>query len=182
MKVTGASGESSPADFEAFVYAHQETLLRFAYALTGDTFVAQDLVQTALVRLLVHWRKVADQEPLRYARRVIVNANHDLWRRSSRAISRQPLMHGLPHVDRTTALADRDAIILALGELTAREREVIVMRFVLDLDDAQISLELGVRSGTIRSTAHRALGKLRRSAHLLPDGTECNSNGAKSDH
>ena len=75
-------------EFRAFVVARRPALLRLATLLTaGDEHLAEDLVQTALTRLYVAWRRVErDQGPEAYARRILVNAVVDerrrAWRRS----------------------------------------------------------------------------------------------------
>jgi DNA-directed RNA polymerase specialized sigma24 family protein len=73
----------SDAAFSAFVASNRSGLLHLAVALTGDRSSAEDLVQIALSRTYSHWAHLIDQQPLAYARRNIVNANHDRWRRRS---------------------------------------------------------------------------------------------------
>lgn len=64
------------------------------------------------------------------------------------------------------ALAARDVVLRALAKLTARERAVLALRFYLDLTEVQISAELGIAVGTVKSTVARALAKLRADADL----------------
>ena len=62
--------------------------------------------------------------------------------------------------------ADRDSVLRALSGLTPRERAVVVLAYYDDLSEAQIAADLGVASGTVKSTRSRALLKLRVSDHL----------------
>jgi RNA polymerase sigma factor (sigma-70 family) len=57
---------------------------------------------------------------------------------------------------------ERDEVIRAVGRLPHRQREALVLRFYLDLPDEQIARVMGIRQGTVRSTAHRALEALSR--------------------
>jgi DNA-directed RNA polymerase specialized sigma24 family protein len=68
-------------DFTAFVAAASRRLLRSAYLITGNLDEAQDLLQTALERTYRHWPSVRRDSPEAYARRVLVNAATDAWRR-----------------------------------------------------------------------------------------------------
>jgi RNA polymerase sigma factor (sigma-70 family) len=77
-----------------------------------------------------------------------------------------------PGSDVAVGVADRDAVLRALAGLTVRERRVVVARFVLDLSEQQTAAELGWPVGTVKSVTHRAVGKLRASAHLLAAAEE----------
>src|SRR4051794_1756486 len=73
------------ADFVDYVHARQHALLRFAYLLTADHHMAEDLVQTALAKTYLSWDKLRDRGALdAYVRRIIVNENASLWRRAWR--------------------------------------------------------------------------------------------------
>jgi RNA polymerase sigma-70 factor (sigma-E family) len=165
------AGVSGDDGFAAFVAGHQRGLLQLAYVLTGDRSAAQDLVQTAFMRTYSHWGRIAGQDPAAYVRRIVVNANHDRWRRS-RGREQPEGPEPVPAGDHADALVDRNAIVLALAELTERERAVVVHRFLLDLNEADTARELGVPAGTVKSTTHRAMGKLRASAHLAANRQE----------
>src|SRR5260370_42197573 len=73
--------------FEDFVQARSAGLFRTALLLTGqDVAEAEDLLQLCLERAYRHWTRLAQQggEPERYARRILVNAANDRWRRLGR--------------------------------------------------------------------------------------------------
>lgn len=155
------------AAFRLFVTTHETALLRLALVVSADPSAAEDLVQNALLQTYLRWDRLRDQQPLAYARRVVVNANIDRWRRGRgrERLTDVPPEPPARHDD--AAIVARDAVVRALASLTARERRVVALRFLLDLSEAQTAAELGVPEGTVKSTAHRALSKLRSSEHLL---------------
>jgi RNA polymerase sigma-70 factor (sigma-E family) len=161
------------ASFERFVHEHHASLFRTAVLMTGNPETAQDLVQTALARVYARWSRIADQEPAAYARRIVVNAHRDGWRRNR---GREHLVPETPEPasapDATGRIVERDSVVRALRLLTARERRVVVLRFLYDLSEAETATELGMRVGTVKSTTHRAIGKLRGSAELAAAFTE----------
>src|SRR5215831_20447058 len=91
--------------FESFVRAYGTTLIRLAGALTGDPDVSEEVVQSSLERLFVRWRRVDD--PLAYARQVVVNLCKD---RGRGAVRRERARHVIPHTgqpSRTGLAGDR---------------------------------------------------------------------------
>jgi len=161
-------------DFEEFVAARGEALLRLAQVLTGDPFTAEDLTQAALVDVLRRWDAVCGaSHPEAYVRRAMINRFLS-WRRR-RATSEVLVADLEPHsrdwlADTTADLAARDELRRALSSLAPRARAVLVLRYYADLDDAAIADTMGVSTGTIRSTASRALAALRLT--MTPAGRE----------
>lgn len=153
--------------FDGFLRREGQSLLRFAYLLTGgQAAVAEDLVQTVLARLV---RRGIDDltDPRTYARRSIVNENHSLARRAAAQL-RAMTGHGAGDgvVAGTEQTEDRAALFSALRTLSDRERAAVVLRYFEDLTDDQIADVLGCSRPTVRSLVHRALPKLR--THLQP--------------
>jgi RNA polymerase sigma-70 factor (sigma-E family) len=153
----------SPADdeaFEAFVRAHGTTLVRLAGALTGSPDVSEEIVQSALERVFLRWRRLDD--PLAYSRQVVVNLCRDRGRGAGR---RERV--GLPRIDSAapdviTARDDRDQLVRAVRALPYRQRAVLVLRFWHDLTEQQAADVLGIRAGTVKSQTSRALQRLRQ--------------------
>lgn len=143
-----------------------------AIALTGDRSSAEDLVQIALSRTYSRWPQLIDQQPLAYARRIILNANHDRWQRRSVREQTTQVVPDAPATDALAVVVDRAAAVAALSELTNRERRVVLLRFLVDLTEAETAHELGIALGTVKSTTHRALAKLRTSGHLHEEAVE----------
>ncbi|WP_198949925.1 sigma-70 family RNA polymerase sigma factor [Kineosporia sp. A_224] len=169
--------------FEEFAHARGPAFLRLGYLLTGDRHLAEDLVQAALVDVYRGWSKVvASDRPEAYARRVLVNTWLG-WRR--RASSRErpfgpddvATVASSAPVGRAGAdvapdfagdLAARDAMWHLLATLPPRGRAVLVLRFYEDADDATIASVLGIGESAVRSTAARALLRLRAGLAAAP--------------
>ncbi|HZB51782.1 MAG TPA: SigE family RNA polymerase sigma factor [Mycobacteriales bacterium] len=148
-------------DFRDFVLARTPALLGTAYALTGDRGLAEDLVQTALLKTYRHWRTVRDAEhPEAYVRRMLVNQQLSWWRRRRVAESGRPLPDRAGP-DRPSAVEDRDELWRALRQLPPRTRAVLVLRYWEDLPEAEVADILGCSVGSVKSQASRGLHRLR---------------------
>ena len=158
------SGQDPVADFTAFAQANTPALYRIAYLLSGDEHRAKDLVQLALERTFKAWKKVADGDPFAYARRVLSTARIDTWRRTRREVLTDEPVLGLREASTPASdaeLAERDRLVRALLALTVKQRRVVVLRYLLDRSEADTAAELGISTGTVKSTASRALERLR---------------------
>jgi len=158
------------ATFRDFVHGSQKRLVNFAEFLIGDHGRAEDLVQDAYVKTYAKWSRLHDENPEAYVRRCIVNGRTDWWRRRA---STETVTHAVgDRASGTDAVADLDrrlVLFAALGRLTTRERTVIVLRYYLGMSESEIAADLGLAAGTVKSTASRAVGKLR-SDPLLGEG------------
>lgn len=136
--------------FADFVAVRSPRLLRTAFLLTRDWALAEDLLQTALVKAWSVWRRIgADPEP--YVRAIIVNTYASWWRRRWR--NEHPtdaVPDTVVQADRTGDVDERDRVWEALGRLPRKQRVVLVLRFFEDLSDAQIAETLGISVGTPR--------------------------------
>lgn len=153
------------AEFDAFVAARSPALLRTAYLLTGDRHAAEDLLQTALAKSWFAWRRI-DGAPEPYVRRVIATTYATWWRRRWRAELPASELPDAGEPDRTGLVDTRDALWRAIGTLPRRQRAVLVLRYYEDLSEAEIAATLGISTGTVKSSASRALAALRRDAEL----------------
>jgi RNA polymerase sigma-70 factor (sigma-E family) len=151
--------------FEEFVEHRLGALYRYACVLTGNRHDAEDLVQEALTRTGVSWRRVRRKDdPEGYVRTAMVRIMTNRWRRSGREeLTADPPDRGAhdPGFERVTADA---GLASALSGLPPRMRAVLVLRYVEQLDDGEIATMLGCSPGTVRSQASRALAKLRTAA------------------
>jgi RNA polymerase sigma-70 factor (sigma-E family) len=149
-------------DFHDFVVGQWHALLRTAYLLTGDRGEAEDLVQSALVRVHRNWQRIERRDaPAVYARRVLVNLNASIWRR--RRLREQPTeqLPELPDADATEAHALRDELRRACLRLPPRQRAVLVLRYFEDLTEADTAATLGISVGAVKSQTSRGLDRLR---------------------
>jgi RNA polymerase sigma factor (sigma-70 family) len=125
------------------------------------------VVQATLLRTFRRWKR-AQSDPKAYSQRVLVNLCHDHWRHRRRHPEPNPLeQEDLPAAaaDPTEGFVERQALEQAMGNLSTQQREVLILRFFLDLSVAETAERLGIAEGTVKSSAHRALAQLR---DLLP--------------
>lgn len=151
-------------EFTAFAEEQGLRLLRAAEYLTNDRHSAQDLVQTALTKVFIAWSTARRGDTYAYARRVLVNAHTDTWRRRRwrEDLTEEPDHPSQAvHVDHAQWVSDRDELVRALSLLTERERAVVVLRYCEDMAERDVAQTLGISTGTVKSTASRALSKLR---------------------
>ncbi|MFD1541332.1 SigE family RNA polymerase sigma factor [Nonomuraea guangzhouensis] len=158
--------------FREFVLARQQALMRNAYLLTGDAHLAEDLLQSVLIKVVGQWSKLSKGgNPEAYTRKALVN-QYISWKRRPRPESPSADLpeHGTSH---DGAALDRIVLRQALAKLTPKQRAVVVLRFWEDLTEAQTAEVLGCAVGTVKSQVHHALARLRmvapELAHLLSD-------------
>jgi RNA polymerase sigma-70 factor (sigma-E family) len=164
---------SRRADFDRFVADSSETLLRTAYLIVWDLGEAEDLVQETLFEVARRWPRIRRMEhPIAYARRVLVN--RALSGSARRTRRRQELVAPIPP-DRAVESAglgeiDRqDELMGALAALPPRQRAVLVLRYFLDLPEAEVAAALQCSLGTVKSTASRGLARLEQAMRPAND-------------
>jgi RNA polymerase sigma-70 factor (sigma-E family) len=155
-------------EFVRFVQDSSARLLRAAYLLTGDRHRAEEATQAALVRTYASWARVRRDDAYAYTRRVMVNQLVDDWRRPLREYATAELPESMYAPDVAEEVTRRRSLVDALSNLTSRERAVIVLRYFFDLPETDVAGELNVSIGTVKSTASRALAKLRVSGADTP--------------
>ena len=152
-----------------------QQLMRAAIALTGSRADGEDLLQAALERLVQNWRRI-ETDPEGYLRRILYNLAADGWRRRGRwrgrlAEFRAQAQAGQACPEATSedlAVVDlRDALVRLLHQLPPRQRAVIVLRYWEQHTEAETAALLGCSEGTVKSTASRALQRLRELAGPL---------------
>jgi RNA polymerase sigma-70 factor (sigma-E family) len=160
--------EAEVEGFAQFAEARQRALQQAAWLLTGDWALAEDLVQTTLIRAWPRWERIRLRgDPELYVRRVMVNTwmawSRRRWRGEKPAAAvPDSRARGDVAAEVTVRLAVRDA----LASLTARQRAVLVLRVYDDLSEAQVAQVLDCAVGTVKSTMARAVAKLREDPRL----------------
>ena len=154
---------------DAYVRARGAALFRVAYLLCGDHHLAEDLVQSALLRTAGHWRQlVASGDPDAYVRRVLYHQHV--------SSSRQPATPGAgstvdapppPSADRSDEVIVALAVRQALARLGPRQRAVLVLRYFEDLSESRTAEVLGIGLGTVKSQTRDGLARLRALAPEL---------------
>jgi len=150
--------------FSEFVAARSTALFRTAYLMVGDHQLAQDLLQEALVKTLIAWPRLNDPDHVEaYARRIVVNTSIS-WRRRKSFHERpaETLPEPVSH-DAVDNLLTHDVLLAHLLALPPRQRAAIVLRYYLDLTEAQTAEAMGCSVGTVKSQVHVALKRLRAS-------------------
>ncbi|GAA3740653.1 SigE family RNA polymerase sigma factor [Streptomyces tremellae] len=149
-------------EFEEYVRTRQDALLRSARRLVPDPVDAQDLLQTALARTYRRWDGIADKSLAdAYLRRVMINTRTEWWR--ARKLEEVPTEE-LPEAsveDGAEQRADRALLMDVLSVLAPKQRSVVVLRHWEQMSTEETAAALGMSPGTVKSTLHRALARLR---------------------
>lgn len=152
------------AQYAEFVSARWSALYRTAYLLTGAHADAEDLLQTALVKVYAAWPKVRRvDQPEAYVRKMVLNAF--ISSRRTLRWKRERLTEAPPDLAAAGVeglLDERLMLWPQVAELPPRQRAVIVLRYYEDLSEKQIAAALGCSVGTVKSTASDALKSLRK--------------------
>jgi RNA polymerase sigma factor (sigma-70 family) len=155
-------------DLNELYDASYRRLVIQVYAFCGDLHAAEDAVQDAFVTALRKKSQLARvSNPEAWVRAVALNRVRHGWRHASVVRRYQvkvpgpqgPVDVGPEHV----------AIVTALGEVDADQREAVVLHYLADLPVADVAAQLGVPEGTVKSRLSRARGRL---AHLLDDAED----------
>jgi len=162
--------KAQEAAYADYVRDRWRDLVRAAVYLGADPHDAEDLAQTTLVRCYSSWDRVtgADNQDA-YVYRMLLNALRDV-RRTRWWKSRVDVEPDGAIADRSDALAITDAVHRALSGLSKVNREVVVLRYFVQLTEAQTATVLGVPAGTVKSRLSRALASLATDRHLLDIG------------
>ncbi|HEV7171926.1 SigE family RNA polymerase sigma factor [Pedococcus sp.] len=173
----GEAAESSADAAVAELYAaHWAGLVRLAWLLLRDDQGAEEVVQDAFIAVHRRWGSLRSADrAAAYLRRSVVNgARSGLRHRGveQRYVARQAGggTASAQRIDRSTEANPEDraidveatqSMVMALGRLPQRQREVLTMRYYLDLSEAEIADALGISAGSVKAHAHRGLASLR---------------------
>ncbi len=156
---------SEDDDFSTFVRTSMPSLMRAAYALTGDQHLAEDLVQSALARTHLAWGRLRDEANAgAYARKVMYHLQISWWRRKRPLES---LTDGPPDVapprgeSSTSAITTRLQMQQALSWLTPKQRAILVLRYLEDRSEQETAELLNISVGTVKSQTSHALNRMR---------------------
>jgi RNA polymerase sigma-70 factor (sigma-E family) len=164
--VSGRQGSALDPRLSDYVRGQWPALVRYAAALSGNPVEAEELVQTALVRVALRWPFVRDKDnPDGYVRRAIANGYLTTWRRVR---SRETTVAEPPEAavasDESAGIDDVMTVRRALAGLPPRQRAVLVLRYLEDRSEQETADLLGCSVGTVKSQASKALAKLRNTA------------------
>jgi RNA polymerase sigma-70 factor (sigma-E family) len=143
---------------------HYRALVRLAAFLVRDTAVAEEVVQDSFVAMHGAWRRLRDTDmALAYLRQSVVNRSRSVLRHRT-VVNRNTLEPppDMPSAEHGAILRlERSSVVAALRELTARQREALVLRYYGDLSEAEIASVMGISRGAVKSHTARALVALR---------------------
>ncbi|MBR7838500.1 SigE family RNA polymerase sigma factor [Actinospica durhamensis] len=177
-----AAADKQDADFAEYVAARSLWLRRVAFLLCHDSDRADDLVQTSITKLYIHWPRVVELANLDgYVRTILVNTylaeqRSPWWKRVT--LGHEPTADAAASKDPNPDLAlDLGA---ALASITPRQRAVLVLRFYCDLSVEDAAGQLGCSIGNVKSQTSRGLAAMRRILEP-PDTTSHAGAGAGAD-
>ncbi|MBH5337584.1 SigE family RNA polymerase sigma factor [Streptomyces pactum] len=160
--------------YTEYVTARLPALRRIAHLLCKDPHRADDVVQTTLTKLYVHWRRARAAEDLdRYTHTMLVRCFLSEQRLGWARVRLSGAPHEVPGVPPAAGVPDietRAEVHTALSRIPARQRAVLVLRFLCDLPVAEVAGILGCSEGNVKSQSARGLARLR--AQLGPGRAE----------
>jgi RNA polymerase sigma-70 factor (sigma-E family) len=149
---------------EQLYATHYRRLVRLSVLLVGDRETAEEVVQDSFVAMHGRWRSLREPENgLAYLRQTVVNRSRSVLRhRGVRRRHAPAPPDDLPGADADVLASERrDAVLEALRRLPGRQREVLALRYFLDLSEAQIAETLAISRGAVKSHASRGVAALR---------------------
>jgi RNA polymerase sigma-70 factor, ECF subfamily len=150
------------ADFEGFYRAHYSRLVGQMVAVVGDVHEAEDVVQEAFARASLHWARVRGYHaPDAWVRRVALNYALSGLRRARyrRGVVERLAQRPEPVPAATAEVVD---MVAALRRLPLRQREVLVLYYVVELPVEEIGRQLQLPAGTVKSRLARGRTALAR--------------------
>ncbi len=171
--VSGSRDWDADRAVESLYAAHWRQLVRLSVLLVRDLGTAEEVVQDAFVAMHGHWRRLRDPDKaLSYLRQAVVNRSRSVLRHRG-VVDRHAARERLPDPagpadEPALARARREVVLDALRALPGRQREVLALRYYLDLSEADIADALGISRGAVKSHASRGAAALR----VLLDGAD----------
>jgi RNA polymerase sigma-70 factor (sigma-E family) len=160
---SGGGKASTDRLLSELFYAHFAELTRLAMCLVHDQATAEDVVQDAYLALYRHHGRLRDPDKaLTYLRSAVLNRARSHFRSLRRARAAK-VLHLIPSNQTEDAVELReetDDVFRAVAALPQRQREVVVLRYYLELSEAEIADALGIAVGSVKRHAHRALAAL----------------------
>jgi len=136
--------------FEEFYIATVGRLLGQLFPVTGDLHEAEEVVQEAFARASTRWARLRDYDvPEAWVRRVAMNLAADRHRRHHRQVAALHRVGPPPSVPPVSV--DALALVHALGTLPIKQRQAIVLYYLVDLPVEEVAATLGARAGTVKS-------------------------------
>ncbi len=146
--VPGERESDADRAITAIYRTQYSSLVRMAAVLVGDVSTAEKVVQDSFIAVHGAWCRLRDIDmAVRHLRRSVVSQSRSVLRPRAGPEGQQAL--------------ERPAVISALHTLPARQREALVLKFYLDLEDQQVASAMGTSLGAVNSHIARAKAALR---------------------
>jgi RNA polymerase sigma-70 factor (sigma-E family) len=168
-RAKGRERMANESDFDAFVDGRSSALLRSAFLLVQDEGLAEDLLQTALIKAWFAWARI--EEPEAYVRRIMVTTSASWWRRRWHR-ERPTEVPEPPAGSHGPEPVNAQDLWVAIGRLPRRQRAVVVLRYLEDRSEVETASLMGCSVGTVKSQCSKALAKLRSDVALASDVEE----------
>lgn len=156
-------GREVPRDLPALYDQHYRSLVKLAAVYLGDVESAEEVVQDAFVKLLAGRYRVEPGKEGPYLRSMVLNGARSLLRKRHvrRVKAPTPADDVVAAEELGVARAERDRLVAAVRTLPHKQASVVLLRYYLELSEAEIAETLGIAPGSVKSHAHRALAKLQ---------------------
>ncbi|MDQ3628286.1 MAG: SigE family RNA polymerase sigma factor [Actinomycetota bacterium] len=148
----------------ALYSAHYAALVRLATMLLHDQGRAEEIVQDAFICVHGRWRRIKEPDKaVAYLRTTVLNRSRSELRHRKVVARHEPEPPGAAASAESHVLArvQRDQMLAALDGLSDRQREVLILRYYLDLSEADIAATLGISRGAVKSHSSRGIAALR---------------------
>ena len=163
-----AAARAAADDGVSTLYAvHWRPMVRLAWLFVHDDLLAEEIAQDAFVSLHRKWNDVREGRGAAYLRQCVVNGarsalrHHKVEQRYLESTRARGRLHVASAEDEAMSVTGTDELFGRLQRLPDRQREVLVLRYFLDLSEAQIAETLGIAPGSVKAHAHRGLAALR---------------------
>ncbi len=149
-------------DLSALYDQHYRSLVKLASMYVDTSEAAEEVVQDAFVKLVAGNYVIVQGREVAYLRRMVLNGARSLLRKRRVRRLHPPDKPGLVAAAEVSGVAntERDEMLAALRELPEKQAAVLILRYYLDLSEADIAETLGMAPGSVKSHAHRGLKKL----------------------
>jgi len=164
-------GSSRDSDFDEWVLHNRIRLHKTAFLLCGDWYLADDLVQEALIKCFPKWKRITNNgDPTPYLRTTLVRLCVDHSRRPSRReVADSPVEDRYPSVG---GVPGSDHLLTALQSIPPGQRAVLVLRYWDGLTIDQTAKSLRTSTGNVKSQSSRGMRALRSALVISPENEE----------
>jgi RNA polymerase sigma-70 factor (ECF subfamily) len=175
--MTMATAEELAAEeFARVVAKHRQQIFRFLLASTRDMDLAETLTQDCFLKAHRHWSTFrGESSAITWLMRIAINLQKDHWRNRrvqfwrhtrSNAVDSEEASEWLPSGESSPeqqllAREQVKRVWLAVDGLSERQRTVFLLRYVEEMDIAEIGRATGLSEGTVKAHLSRALGRVR---------------------